>query len=84
MLPPQLPEGEVEVILLYEREQVNAQSSALSPLSWYVLKGGRYLGGALRREELYDNDRLATYNRADFGVFDGIALEAVPAQDVPE
>ena len=51
-LPPGLPEGEVELILLYEREQ----ASALSPLSWPVLEGGRYLGGALRREEFYSND----------------------------
>lgn len=55
-LPPELPEGEVELILLYEREQANAQPTALSPLSWPVFKGGRYLGGALRREEFYDND----------------------------
>jgi hypothetical protein len=27
----------------------------LSPLSWPVLDGGRYLGGRLRREELYDD-----------------------------
>ena len=56
LLPPELPEGEVELILLYEREQASTQTSAPSPLSWPVLKGGRYLGGALRREEFYNND----------------------------
>ncbi|MBN1137149.1 MAG: hypothetical protein JXM73_11220 [Anaerolineae bacterium] len=55
-LPAGLPEGEVELILLYEREQAGEQVRALSPLSWPVLEGGRYLGGALRREELYGND----------------------------
>jgi hypothetical protein len=53
-LPAELPEGEVELILLFEREQAGAKTSALSPLSWPTLQGGRYLGGALRREELYD------------------------------
>ena len=28
--------------------------------------------------------RLATYNRADFSPFDGIALETIPAQDVTQ
>ena len=51
-LPPELPEGEVELILLYQREQ----ASALSPISWPALEGGQYLGGALRREEFYGDD----------------------------
>ena len=51
-LPPELPEGEVELILLYKQEQ----AGALSPLSWPVLEGGRYLGGTLRREEFYGDD----------------------------
>ena len=55
-LPPELPEGEVELILLYERKQVSETEALLSPLSWPVLDGGRYLGGTLRREELYDDD----------------------------
>jgi len=55
-LPPDLPEGEVELILLYERKQASETDALLSPLSWPVLDGGRYLGGTLRREELYDDD----------------------------
>ena len=55
-LPPNLPEGEVELILLYQRKQVSETDALLSPLSWPVLDGGRYLGGTLRREELYDDD----------------------------
>lgn len=56
-LPPELPEGEVELILLYERKQARETDALLSPLSWPVLNGGRYLGGTLRREELYDDGR---------------------------
>lgn len=55
-LPPDLPEGEVELILLYERKQASETDALLSPLSWPVLDGGQYLGGTLRREELYDDD----------------------------
>jgi hypothetical protein len=55
-LPPELPEGEVELILLYERQQISETDALLSPLSWPVLDGGQYLGGTLRREELYDDD----------------------------
>lgn len=51
-LPPELPEGEVELILLYERKQVSETNALLSPLSWPVLDGGRYRGGTLLREEL--------------------------------
>ncbi len=52
-LPPGLPEGEVELILLYEKKK---DQPLLSPLAWPVLDGGRYLGGTLRREEIYDDD----------------------------
>jgi hypothetical protein len=55
-LPPELPEGEVEVILLYERKPSGEQAVPLSPLAWPTLEGGQYLGGSLRREELYDDD----------------------------
>ena len=55
-LPPDLPEGEVELILLYERKPVTEADVLPSPLSWPVLDGGRYLGGTLGREELYDDD----------------------------
>jgi hypothetical protein len=41
-LPPGLPEGE--------------DRAPLSPLAWPVLDGGRYLGGTLRRQKLYDDD----------------------------
>ena len=54
-LPPELPEGEVEVILLYEKRAKEGRVP-LSPLKWPALDGGRYLGGTLRREELYDDD----------------------------
>ena len=55
-LPTELPEGEVELILLYERKQLNEKVNLVSPLSWPVLDGGRYLGETLRREEIYDDD----------------------------
>jgi len=55
-LPPGLPEGEVELILLYERKPTTEDRAPLSPLAWPVLDGGQYLGGTLRREELYDDD----------------------------
>ena len=52
-LPPGLPEGEVELILLYERKPaVEEEKASLSPLAWPVLDGGEYLGGTLHREEL--------------------------------
>jgi hypothetical protein len=54
-LPPELPEGEVEVILLYEK-RAKKGPAPLSPLEWPALEGGRYLDGTLRREELYDNN----------------------------
>ena len=55
-LPPDLPEGEVEIILLYERKPNEAAGTPLSPLAWPSLDGGKYLGRTLRREELYDED----------------------------
>ena len=55
-LPPGLPEGEVELILLYERKPAREDKASLSPLTWPVLDGGQYLGGTLRREELYGDD----------------------------
>jgi hypothetical protein len=55
-LPPGVPEGEVELILLYERKPTQEQAKPLSPLEWPTLDGGRYLGGSLRREDIYDDD----------------------------
>ena len=55
-LPPDLPEGEVELILLYERKPTGEQIKPLSPLLWPALDGGKYLGGTLRREDIYDDD----------------------------
>jgi hypothetical protein len=55
-LPPGLPEGEVELILLYERKPTREGGAPLSPLTWPALDGGRYLGGTLRREEIYDDN----------------------------
>ena len=54
-LPPGLPEGEVELILLYKKKTDEEEKEQTSPLTWPTLDGGRYLGGALRREEIYDN-----------------------------
>jgi hypothetical protein len=55
-LPPELPEGEVELILLYERKPAKEEKPLLSALAWPVLNGGRYHGGTLRREEIYGDD----------------------------
>jgi hypothetical protein len=55
-LPPELPEGEVELILLYERGAATETKQPPSPLNWPVLDGGKYLGGSMRREEIYDDD----------------------------
>ena len=55
-LPPELPEGEVELILLYERRRSTEPTKPLSPLLWPSLDGARYTGGQLRREEIYDDD----------------------------
>lgn len=49
---PELPEGTVEVILLYEQEELRPDARP-SPADWPVLDGGRFLGGSLRREEFY-------------------------------
>lgn len=53
--PAGLPEGEVEVIVLYSTAQPGEEVARLSPLAWPVLHGRRYLGGRLRREEIYDD-----------------------------
>ena len=45
--------GKVEVIVLYEGAQIELET----PEQWPVLNGGRYLGGMLRREEIYDDAR---------------------------
>ena len=55
-LPSELPEGEVELILLYERKPRQESAPSLSALLWPALNGGAYLGGSLRREEVYDDD----------------------------
>jgi hypothetical protein len=52
---PSLPQGEVEVILIYERKQ-GPKAGRLSSSEWPVLRGGRYWGGTLRRAEMYDDD----------------------------
>lgn len=48
---PDLPDGDVEVILLYTKQE--AAPSALSVTEWPVLDGGAYRGGTMRREDLY-------------------------------
>ena len=50
----ELPEGEVEIILLYP--EGGKTPNRLSPLTWPTLNGGKYLGGSLRREVIYDDD----------------------------
>jgi len=52
----ELPEGDVEVILLYPQKLSDGETKFPSPLTWPTLDGGRYLGGTLRREEIYGND----------------------------
>ncbi len=51
----ELPRGDVEVILLFARKPTQPMKQT-SPMSWPVLNGGRYLGGALRRSEIYSDD----------------------------
>jgi hypothetical protein len=52
----ELPEGDVEVILLYPQNRSNRESERPSPLMWPTLNGGHYLGGTLRREDIYNSD----------------------------
>ena len=53
---PALPDGEVEVILLYASED-SEQAPPPKPLAeWPALDGGAYLGGTLRREDFYGNN----------------------------
>lgn len=54
--PDDLPVGEVEMILLYEQVALPQKPIELSPMDWPSLNGGRYLGGTLRREEIYDDN----------------------------
>ena len=53
----ELPEGDVEVILLYQQRSSDGKTRIFSPLTWPTLDGGRYLGGTLRREDIYGNDK---------------------------
>jgi hypothetical protein len=50
----ELPEGDVELILLYRQNR--SLKKRLSPLTLPSLDGGKYLGGSLRREDIYDDD----------------------------
>jgi hypothetical protein len=52
-----LPEGEVEVILIYHQSPIHKKIERLSPSKWPSVNGGRYLGGKLRREDIYDDGR---------------------------
>jgi hypothetical protein len=54
--PVDLPEGSVEVILIYSQDVSSNKKERPSPSTWPILKGGRYLGGNLSREEIYDDD----------------------------
>ena len=53
---PGLPEGDVEIIVLYPQPEYDKKPRHPSPLTWPTLDGGRYLGGTLRREEIYSDD----------------------------
>ena len=50
----ELPEGDVEVILIYQHS--TKRPGRPSPLTLPSLNGKRYLGGSLRREEIYGDD----------------------------
>ncbi len=52
--PSELPEGDVEVILLYHQNQ--SFKKRPPPLTLPALNGGKYLGGSMRREEIYGDD----------------------------
>lgn len=52
----ELPEGDVEVLLLYPHDQPKGKRKIPSPLTWPTLNGGRYLGKFLRRKDLYGDD----------------------------
>lgn len=54
--PVELPEGNVEIIVLYPQSRFEKEIECPSPLTWPTLNGGRYLGGTLRREEIYNDD----------------------------
>lgn len=52
---PTLPEGEVEVILLYEKNDADTESEKnVSELP--ALNGIRFLKDCLRREDIYNDD----------------------------
>jgi hypothetical protein len=52
---PSLREGEVEVIVRYQQQVIRRRTHTATSLP--VLDGRRYLGGTLRREEIYDDAR---------------------------
>jgi hypothetical protein len=52
---PNLPPGDIEVIVRYHYRQKQPQK-VLMPDQWPVLHGGHYLGGSLRREEMYGDE----------------------------
>ena len=52
---PELPEGEVEVILLYKGD--GGLEKKISPSDWPVLHGGRYLlNDHLSRNQIYEDN----------------------------
>lgn len=54
---PKMPPGEVEIIVLYKYQQdINIKKKPLPVDQWPTLNGGTYLGGSLRREDIYDDD----------------------------
>ncbi|MGQ9625646.1 MAG: hypothetical protein ACUVV0_01915 [Anaerolineae bacterium] len=54
--PVGLPEGEVEVVVLYSPVRSGEEAARPSLSTWPTHDLGRFLGKSLRREELYDDD----------------------------
>lgn len=50
----ELPEGDVEIILIYDQSINDPKRHSIMALP--TLDGKRYLGGSLRREEIYGDD----------------------------
>jgi hypothetical protein len=48
---PELPQGNVDVILVYRDASEGTPGASLP-----VLDGGRFLGGSLRRTDMYEDD----------------------------
>ena len=54
--PPKLGAGLTKTDVPVKKKVSGARAAPHPPSQWPVLDAGRYLGGALRREEMYDDD----------------------------